>query len=70
MTFLVTFVLTFSAAIVAAGYYIGNYLVGFGLMRGSADDPQAPPRGRHALRDARASTTGARLRWSPAKTTC
>ena len=44
VTFLATFVLTFSAAIVAAGYYVGNYLVGFGLMRGSADDPQAPPR--------------------------
>jgi fermentation-respiration switch protein FrsA (DUF1100 family) len=44
VTFLATFVLTLSAAIVAAGYYVGNYLVGFGLMRGSADNPQAPPR--------------------------
>ena len=44
VTFLLTAAIAFSVSIVAAGYYIGNYLVDFGLVRGAADNPQAPPR--------------------------
>ena len=44
VTFLLTAAMAFSVSIVAAGYYIGNYLVDFGLVRGASDNPQAPPR--------------------------
>ena len=44
VTFCVTLVLAVSLCVLAAGYYLGNYLVGFGLVRGTAEHPQAPPR--------------------------
>lgn len=44
VTFLLTAAMAFSVSIVAAGYYIGNYLVDFGLVRGASENPQAPPR--------------------------
>ena len=42
VTFVLTAVLAVSGCVLAAGYQIGNYLVEFGLMRGSSDDPIAP----------------------------
>ena len=44
VTFVLTAVLAVSGCVLVAGYQIGNYLVEFGLMRGSSDDPMAPPR--------------------------
>lgn len=44
VTFMLTAVLAVSGCVLVAGYQIGNYLVEFGLMRGSSDDPMAPPR--------------------------
>ena len=44
VTFVLTSLLAFAVSIVAAGCYVGDYLVGFGLVRGSLEDPQAPPR--------------------------
>ena len=44
VTFVLTAVLAVSGCILAAGDYVGNYLVTFGLQRGTAADPMAPPR--------------------------
>ena len=44
VTFVLTALLAVSGCIFAAGYYVGNYLVGFGLVRGTAENPMAPPR--------------------------
>ena len=41
---LVTAVLCCVATVIGAGYFVGNYAVHFGLERGTADDPQEPPR--------------------------
>lgn len=41
---LVTAVLCAVAAIIGAGYFVGNYAVHFGLERGTAENPQEPPR--------------------------
>ena len=43
-TFVLTAFFAVSGCILAAGYYLGNYLVGFGLVRGTAENPMAPPR--------------------------
>ena len=44
VTFVLTLVLAVAGCVLAAGYYLGNYLVSFGLARGTAENPQAPPR--------------------------
>ena len=44
VTFVLTTLLAVSGCILVAGYYLGNYLVGFGLARGTAENPMAPPR--------------------------
>ena len=38
-TFVLTAFLAVSGCIFAAGYYLGNYLGGFGLVRGTAENP-------------------------------
>lgn len=44
VTFVLTAMLAVSGCILAAGYYLGNYLVAFGFKRGTAENPMAPPR--------------------------
>ena len=44
ITFLVTAVAMLGAFLTGTGYFLGNYVVEFGLERGTAQDPKAPPR--------------------------
>jgi fermentation-respiration switch protein FrsA (DUF1100 family) len=44
LTFFLTAMATLAVCILAAGYYVGNYMVSFGLVRGTPQDPLAPPR--------------------------
>lgn len=41
---LLTAVLVTAALVIGAGYFIGNYCVHFGLERGTAENPQEPPK--------------------------
>ena len=41
---LLTAVIVTAALVIEAGYFIGNYCVHFGLERGTAENPQEPPR--------------------------
>ena len=44
LTFLVTAILMASLFLFGTGYFLGGYVVQFGLQRGTADNHQAPPR--------------------------
>ena len=44
LTFLVTAILMASLFLFGTGYFLGGYVVQFGLQRGPADNHQAPPR--------------------------
>lgn len=41
---LLTAVIVVAAMVVGAGYFVGNYFVHFGLERGTAENPQEPPK--------------------------
>ena len=44
LTAIITIIVAVTAFVMGTGYVIGNYAVHFGLERGTADNPQEPPR--------------------------
>jgi alpha-beta hydrolase superfamily lysophospholipase len=44
LTAVITIIVAVTAFVMGTGYFIGNYAVHFGLERGTADNPQEPPR--------------------------